>query len=205
MRYQGRLSDWNDEKGFGFVTPNGGGERAFVHIKAFERAPRRPRDGELISYLPQRDGRGRCNATRIRFATHPGNAPRATTRHRFPRAGLGLAALAVAAIGWRLGAWPALLPLAYAGMSVLALLLYGRDKSAARTGRWRTPESTLHLVGLLCGWPGALIAQSLFRHKSSKAGFQFVFWITVAANLAVVAWLVGSGQTAGIGRALSGA
>jgi cold shock CspA family protein len=31
MRDQGRLTDWDDEKGFGFVTPENGGLRAFVH------------------------------------------------------------------------------------------------------------------------------------------------------------------------------
>lgn len=77
MRYQGRLSDWNDDKGYGFVTPNGGGERAFVHIKAFERSGRRPREGELISYVAERDARGRCNATRIRLAATRASAARA--------------------------------------------------------------------------------------------------------------------------------
>lgn len=77
-------------------------------------------------------------------------------------------------------------------MSVLALLVYGADKSAAQRGQRRTPENTLHLLGLLCGWPGALVAQALFRHKSSKAAFQSLFWVTVVLNLVGVAWLLRS-------------
>lgn len=31
MKLQGQVVNWNDDKGFGFVEPNGGGDRAFVH------------------------------------------------------------------------------------------------------------------------------------------------------------------------------
>ncbi len=48
----------------------------------------------------------------------------------------------------------------YAGMSVVGFMAYAFDKSAALANRWRTPESTLllGLLGLLGGWPGALVA-----------------------------------------------
>ncbi len=50
MRYQGRITNWNDDKGYGFVTPNGGGEKAFVHITAFSNSHRRPTESDLITY-----------------------------------------------------------------------------------------------------------------------------------------------------------
>jgi len=62
MRLAGRITDRNDDKGFGFVAPNGGGTRAFVHINASQRGSRRPVDGDMISYLPDVDARGRTNA-----------------------------------------------------------------------------------------------------------------------------------------------
>ena len=62
VRLAGRVSDWNDDKGYGFVTPNGGGDRAFVHVNAFVRGSRRPVDGDAISYLPVSDERGRLQA-----------------------------------------------------------------------------------------------------------------------------------------------
>jgi len=72
------------------------------------------------------------------------------------------------------------LPLAiYVVMSLLALFLYWRDKRQARAGGWRTPEKVLHGVELLGGWPGALIAQQVWRHKTRKVSFQLVFWLIV--------------------------
>src|SRR3546814_17649087 len=68
MRLAGRISAWNDDKGYGFATPSGGGDRAFVHIKAFQPGSRRPVDGDLISYEVTCDARGRSNAAEVRFA-----------------------------------------------------------------------------------------------------------------------------------------
>ena len=91
-------------------------------------------------------------------------------------------------------AWLGLLPLAvlglYAAASVVAFLAYGHDKSAAVRDAWRVKENTLHLFALLGGWPGALVAQRLFRHKSFKASFQTTYWITVVLNCAALAWLL---------------
>lgn len=78
----------------------------------------------------------------------------------------------------------------YCVLSVVAFVLYGFDKAAAKGGRRRTPENTLHLVSLAGGWPGALIAQGVFRHKTRKQPFRFVFWCTVLINCAVVAWIL---------------
>lgn len=78
----------------------------------------------------------------------------------------------------------------YLAASVVAFVMYAFDKSAAKNNRWRTPENTLHFFGLIGGWPGALVAQRLLRHKSKKASFQFVFWITVVFNCAALGWLL---------------
>ncbi|MCU1763560.1 DUF1294 domain-containing protein [Pseudomonas sp. 14P_8.1_Bac3] len=73
-----------------------------------------------------------------------------------------------------------LIPLAAYGLvSVLAFFLYWSDKRKARTDRWRTPENVLHAVELAGGWPGALLAQQVFRHKTRKVSFQVLFWIIV--------------------------
>ncbi|NMY14386.1 DUF1294 domain-containing protein [Pseudomonas sp. WS 5019] len=73
------------------------------------------------------------------------------------------------------------LPL-YLLASLLSFLQYWLDKRSAQSGGRRTAENTLHLVELAGGWPGALIAQQTFRHKTRKASYQAVFWLIVAVH-----------------------
>lgn len=68
---------------------------------------------------------------------------------------------------------------AYGLVSLLAFLLYWSDKRRARADHWRTPENVLHAVELAGGWPGALLAQQLLRHKTRKVSFQLLFWMIV--------------------------
>ena len=78
----------------------------------------------------------------------------------------------------------------YAVMSVVAFLAYWRDKAAAARGRRRTPEGTLLAIAVLGGWPGALLARHLFRHKTRKQPFRTYFWIAVAVNCAVLVFVL---------------
>ena len=201
MRYLGRLQEWNDDKGFGFVTPNGGGTRAFVHIKAFERATRRPVMGDLVSYELTSDAKGRPNAAKVRFATQAAAKPQ-RTGGRFPGMIVGSTGLILFAAAWFARAVPAVVPLLYAAMSLVTYVLYAMDKSAAQRNQWRIQESTLHLFAFLGGWPGALFAQDHLRHKSLKAEFRFVFWITVVLNFIALAWLLHSGKAADLNALL---
>jgi len=91
-----------------------------------------------------------------------------------------------ATVAW---AVPVLIAVLYAGASIGCFIVYAIDKAAAREGRWRTPERTLLLLGLVCGWPGAVLAQLWLRHKSAKPAFQWLFWTTVALNLAGFVYL----------------
>lgn len=188
MRYQGRLSDWDDHKGFGFVVPHGGGERAFVHIGAFGSQRRRPCNGDVLTYAVQRDAHARLKATQVRWADR---STQARTRQRgsgLPRkfiAVVFLGAIVAAVVLQRL---PLLVLLWYVAASAVAVLAYAIDKSAAQRNQWRTPEATLHLIGVLGGWPGALLAQEWFRHKCSKAAFQLTFWITAGLNVGLLLW-----------------
>jgi uncharacterized membrane protein YsdA (DUF1294 family) len=79
------------------------------------------------------------------------------------------------------------LPL-YLVASLLTFIIYAVDKSAAKRGAWRTKESTLHLLALAGGWPGAIIAQQKLRHKSKKQSFRIVFWFTVLINIGAFIW-----------------
>jgi len=192
MRYQGRVTTWNLEKGYGFIAPNGGGPRVFVHRKDFGAA-RRPRVDELVTYELTVDEKKRHNARNVRYVV--GARPRG-----LPAIGAIVApALALiffvfllsAAAGGKL---PWAMPLWVAALSVLTFIAYRSDKAAATRGEWRMPEQTLHMLSLAGGWPGALIAQRWLRHKSTKTSFLIVFFLTVALNLAVVAWLHSGGR-----------
>ncbi|MCJ8207595.1 DUF1294 domain-containing protein [Pseudomonas sp. RGM2987] len=80
-------------------------------------------------------------------------------------------------LGLRAVSWVPMV--AYGIVSAVAFLLYWNDKRKARADAWRTPENVLHAVELAGGWPGALLAQQVFRHKTRKVSFQMVFWFIV--------------------------
>ena len=86
------------------------------------------------------------------------------------------------------GMLPLGVPAVYLAASVAAAIAYGADKSAAQRGAWRMPERTLHVLALMGGWPGALVAQRVFRHKSRKPSFLFAFWATVILNCGALVW-----------------
>ena len=71
--------------------------------------------------------------------------------------------------------------------------MYAKDKAAAQSGDWRTPESTLHLLSALGGWVGAMVAQTYLRHKSQKPEFRIAYYLTVIINLAGLLFILAGG------------
>jgi len=67
-------------------------------------------------------------------------------------------------------------------VSIAAFLACRSDKRRAEAGSWRIPEATLHLSALLGGWPGAFLAQRIYRHKVSKLSYQITFWTIVLVH-----------------------
>ena len=75
-------------------------------------------------------------------------------------------------------------------MSVIAFAAFGIDKRRARLDKNRISEKRLHLFALLGGWPGALLGQSWFRHKTVKLSFRVVLWLIVAMHaMLIFGWL----------------
>ena len=72
----------------------------------------------------------------------------------------------------------------YIALSVVTFGAFAMDKRAAARGRLRIPETTLHVLELLGGWPGALAGQMLLRHKSSKLSYRVVLWLIMALHVA---------------------
>ncbi len=196
MRSKGKITTWNDEKGYGFVTPLAGCKQVFIHIRAFSGRNRRPQVNDIVTFALSKDKQGRpCAAD----ATLAGDKltkkePRKSSTPLIIFALLFLGAVGISALAGRVDA---LVGIAYAVLSLIAFAAYVFDKSAASRDAWRTPESTLHLLSLVGGWPGALIAQQVLRHKSKKVAFLAVFWATVLINCAALLWLhTDGGQTA---------
>jgi uncharacterized membrane protein YsdA (DUF1294 family)/cold shock CspA family protein len=169
-----RLSEWHDAKGYGWI--DAGGKRVFAHIKDFSPGQRRPVAGDEVTFTPGTDGQGRPRAVAVRLMKQAGRIG--------PGAWGMLALLLVAPIAggihdgfpwWVVPAW-------YAVASAVAWCLYASDKRRAREGGWRVKETTLHLVEILGGWPGAFLAQRRFRHKTVKRSFQGAFWLAVAIH-----------------------
>lgn len=82
------------------------------------------------------------------------------------------------------------MPALYGVLSIVTVAAYGIDKSAARGHRQRISEQTLLTLGLFGGWPGALLAQQLLRHKTRKRSFRRAFWGTVVLNVVALTGLI---------------
>jgi uncharacterized membrane protein YsdA (DUF1294 family)/cold shock CspA family protein len=188
MRSQGKITHWNNQKAYGFITPTSGTKKIFVHIRAFKNRHLPPELNQVVLYSLSTDKQGRPCAVKVTRAIE------IPSRNTKPIARILLILFAtgfIATVAWSIPAYniPIQILYLYLAASTFTYLIYAKDKWAARTARWRTKESTLHTLALLGGWPGALIAQQTMRHKSRKNAFQFAFWATVVVNCAAFAWL----------------
>jgi uncharacterized membrane protein YsdA (DUF1294 family)/cold shock CspA family protein len=200
--HQGRLTFWQDKRGFGFIKPVSGGRLIFLHISAVKDASRRPQVGDVIHYqlvITQDRKKRACNAFIEGARTNPLlRIPQLNEFRSKPtaRSAVVLEALilsivpVIGSVHFSLTtANPIPLGL-YPIMSWLTFTLYANDKSRAKQGKWRIPENTLHLCELTGGWLGAFVAQRCLRHKSRKYSYQLIYWMIVVVHLAFwIYWL----------------
>ncbi|TXS90792.1 DUF1294 domain-containing protein [Parahaliea maris] len=198
MRQKGKIRSWNDQKGFGFITPEDGGKDVFMHVSAVRRRGRRPVVGEIASYDLGTDNRGRPRAANVLL---PGDRlkPAQGTKGRTVAVVVAIVFLCAISAAVVVGKLPALILWAYIGLSIITFFVYAFDKVAAKDGAWRTSEGTLHGLSLFGGWPGALVAQQFLRHKSKKQSFRSMFFVTVVLNLGMLA-----GMSTEVGRDVFG-
>ncbi|ELE2040528.1 cold shock and DUF1294 domain-containing protein [Vibrio vulnificus] len=181
MAIKGQIIEWNDEKGYGFISAIGGELKVFFHISSVTNRGYRPKIKDNVTFNVAEDKKGRFNAENVVVLGV----------HGFPFTILfGFSFFVAATASVILFDGPKILIPLYVVLSMFTYLMFAKDKQAAQDGRWRTPESTLHLLSLLGGWPGALLAQFLLRHKSKKQPFKFILWLTITLNIAGFLWLL---------------
>jgi len=188
VRTKGKITSWNDAKGYGFIAPLAGGSRTFIHIKAFAQKARRPAVGDIVTYSVSTDSRGRPCAGKATIAGVPRHTEPKRTSGAMPHV-MAIAFMLVVLAAVLMSAIPMPILLGYLVASSTTFGAYALDKVAAERGAWRTSEGTLHLLALAGGWPGAMIAQNSLRHKTRKQPFRTIFWTTVVLNCTAFAWL----------------
>lgn len=196
----GSIKQWNDEKGFGFIKGDNTAD-VFFHISSL-RGDCRPKVGDKVFYVQKKDAQGRLVAEHVRHSeltvddpnirrhpstTQSGNTNRTGSQIQnvWMKLVFFCALLALPALGvielllkqnepWVLGL--------YVITSIITFVLYWIDKKKAGNNSRRIPEARLHFFESLGGWVGALPAQQIFRHKTSKMSYRVVFWLIVAAH-----------------------
>lgn len=101
MRYQGRISEWKDDRGFGFITPNGGGRHVFLHVKAFRSGHPRPEGGELVTYEIVTCAKRGPRAQNVSYVGVRAASVQARPRLPFSLVVLALAAGGIGAYAWQ--------------------------------------------------------------------------------------------------------
>ena len=207
-KQQGRVTKWQDDKGFGFIETTAG-ESVFFHVSEF-KAQRRPVIGEEVVFTAGYDNQRRLQAKevqelsfvqqkmaqknqKIRQRNHKRSAQAEFEAGQKKRLFLGIGFYGVLILlavmnklSWLVVGW-------YVALGFITYAMYAKDKAAAQNGDWRTPESTLHLLSALGGWVGAMVAQTYLRHKSQKAEFRLAYYLTVIINMAGLLFILAGG------------
>ncbi len=184
MKRTGRVSHWDDKKGFGFIRDKKSSEDVFFHISVVTNEFARPKTGNRVIYTSETDTKGKQKATSVdlkKFTFYK--------RHSFQAFVFALFYLALIFILVLNKKLPELVLALYIVVSTVTFFYYYYDKRAATKESSRVPEFTLHTLTFLFGWPGANFAQQLFRHKTKKKKFRIFYYLAVVANIGLVACL----------------
>jgi len=182
VRKKGILTTWNDNKGYGFITPVGETKEIFIHISEYQG---RPLLNDKLSFTLSKDKNGKdCATNAIKF--HKAKLTYTTKSTHT----IGIPSIFSITIFYIILFYFSkeesiqiyIIPY-YIAISIFTFFIYSKDKDYAQDGSWRISENTLHLLSILGGWTGALIAQDKLQHKSSKFSFKIVFFLTILINI----------------------
>ena len=187
MYTKGRINSWHQQTGEGIAVVDVSRVQVSVHRSDCKDATAQLAIGQSIKFIISERQTGRPRAEAISIRAEHRNKPSGPIA-KWPM---------VFAVLFLLSSYylvfvmllPMMVVMLYSVMSALTLILYAKDKRAARAGHWRVSEFMLQLMALLCGWPGALIGRVWLRHKTRKVGFSLLLLLIVILNLAGMGWL----------------
>lgn len=206
---QGKVKKWQNDKGFGFIESEAG-DQLFFHVSEF-KAAHRPNIGEQVVFTIGQDNQGRLQAQQVQTLSlvqqqmlQKNKQIRKRNSQKSQQAdfeegqnqrlflGIGFYGVLIllaftGKLSWLVIGW-------YALLGLITYSVYAKDKAAAQTGGWRTPEITLHILSALGGWVGAMVAQTYLRHKSQKSEFRMSYYLTVLLNLAGLLFILVGGD-----------
>ncbi len=212
-KQQGQIKKWQEDKGFGFIETEAG-ESVFFHVSEF-KAPRRPVIGDEVVFTVGRDNQGRLQAKQVQELgfvqqqmAQKNNQIRKRNAQKGKQAefeegqkkrlflgvgfyGVLILLAAMNKLSWLVVGW-------YVALGLITYIMYAKDKAAAQSNEWRTPEMTLHILSALGGWVGAMVAQTYLRHKSQKPNFRMAYYLTVVINLAGLLFILAGGDLEGL-------
>ncbi len=173
----GTISEWDAEKGYGFITLSGQPKRIFFQLSDINQTGRLPQVDDYVRFQLTKDVYGTIRATHIeRPATFN---------------------FAVALVVWFASVLSAsvylfdyspISCLLYFLISAISYAIYAFDKSAEQRGSWRVPSLSLYLLALIGGWPGAILAQALLYYRYHDDQFKATLWLIALANFSLFCW-----------------
>lgn len=177
MAIQGTIARWDQSKGYGYISVENQDTQILFHISDLENNAHQPCVSEPVVFRLGSDNNGTMRAVEV-------------TRPLVFNFSLAIAVwFCTVLIGSVvLLDFPVISCVLYFTVSTATYVLYALDRHAMSNGEWRIPEVTFHIMNLLGGWVGALLAQSIMHHKYHDVGFKFLFWSTLVLNIALFAW-----------------
>jgi uncharacterized membrane protein YsdA (DUF1294 family)/cold shock CspA family protein len=164
----GKIVVWNSSRGFGWLECKG--ERLFVHLREFKGTEIVPAEGVEFPFLVGTDVHGRLCAKGVSASLVNGQVKFTgwlllAALLFWPIAGMTKLPVAIY--------WPIMQMII---LSAVVFRLYAHDKRQAIHHALRVPQTIMQLGELAGGWPGAFVAQRIFRHKSTNKSYQSIFW-----------------------------
>lgn len=193
--YRGHVIHWNDEKGYGFIQLNPKYQNLFFHISMFAYHHCRPKVNDAVIFTAEPGKNNGWQAKRVLllqdkeaiYENHICDIAENSQPKKFE----GCVYAVLDAVYFLILTYISLpIAITAAILSILTVALYSYDKKAAAAGERRIPDASFHIASLLGGWPGALFARPMLRHKIRQDRFKVFFWASIVINFCALYTLI---------------